>query len=65
MLTPDKFEELANNNAVIDMYAKLNQDLTNDIIKKIKQNGDISSYTRHQIKVLIKINFCIALMKMR
>lgn len=54
MLTPDKFEKLANNNAVIDMYAKLNQDLTNDIIKKIKQNGDISSYTRHQIKVLIK-----------
>lgn len=54
MLTPDKFKELTNNNTVVEMYTKLNQDLTNEIIKKIKQSGDISSYTRHQMKVLIK-----------
>lgn len=53
MMTPQKIEEFANNE-VVNMYTKLSQDLTNEIIKSIKNTGDISSYTKHQMKVLIK-----------
>ena len=51
MLTPEKLTKIANNK-VVDLYTRLNQQLTNEIIKKLKQNGDISSFTQSQIKVL-------------
>ena len=51
MLTPEKLTKITNNK-VVDLYTRLNQQLTNEIIKKLKQNGDISSFTQSQIKVL-------------
>lgn len=53
MITPQKMSELEQNK-VVEMYTKLNQDLTADIIKRIQKTGDISSFTRSQIKVLIR-----------
>lgn len=51
MLTPEKLTKLTNNK-IVDMYTELNQQLTNDIIKQLKKSGDISSYTKSQLKVL-------------
>lgn len=51
MLTPEKLTSYANNK-IVDLYAKLNQELTNEIIKKLNQSGDISSFTKAQLKVL-------------
>ena len=53
MITPQRMSELEQNK-VVEMYTKLNQDLTVDIIKRIQKTGDISSFTRSQIKVLIR-----------
>lgn len=53
MITPEKMSQLEQNK-VVEMYTKLNQDLTADIIKRIQKTGDISSFTRSQIKVLIR-----------
>lgn len=53
MITPEKMSQLEQNK-VVEMYTKLNQDLTADIIKRIQKSGDISSFTRSQIKVLIR-----------
>ena len=36
MLTPEKLTSYANNK-IVDLYAKLNQELTNEIIKKLNQ----------------------------
>lgn len=52
MLTPQKMSDLVSNK-VVDLYTKLNQDITNEIIKKIN-NINISEYTKHQMKVLIR-----------
>lgn len=54
MITPQKFEQLINNK-VVDIYTKLNQDITNEIIKKLNKDN-ISEYTKHQLKVLIRQN---------
>lgn len=54
MITPQKFEQLINSK-VVDIYTKLNQDITNDIIKKLNKDN-ISEYTKHQLKVLIRQN---------
>ena len=53
MITPEKMSQLEQNK-VVEMFTKLNQDLTSDIIKRIQKTGDISSFTRSQIKVLIR-----------
>ena len=53
MITPTKMNELEKNK-VVNLYTRLNQDLTADIIKRIQKTGDISSFTRSQIKVLIR-----------
>ena len=53
MITPEKMSQLEQNK-VVNLYARLNQDLTADIIKRIQKTGDISSFTRSQIKVLIR-----------
>lgn len=52
MLTPDKMNELQKNR-VVELYTQINQELTNEIIKKIKLNGDITDLTKSQIKTLI------------
>ena len=43
MITPQKMSEFEKNK-IIDMFSKLNQDLTSSIIKKLQQNEDISSF---------------------
>ena len=51
MLTPKKLAKLENNK-VVELYEKLNKNLTNTIIKKLNSAGDISSYTKAQLTVL-------------
>lgn len=51
MITPKDMEKFSNNEVVI-MYQKLNEKLSKTIIQKLKQNGDISSYTKAQIRAL-------------
>ena len=53
MITPEKMSELERNK-VIEIYEKLNRDLTSMIIKKLQSKGDISSYTQAQIRQLAK-----------
>ena len=53
MLTPNKMNNLQNNK-LVDIYTAINQELTNDIINKIKSSEDITNYTKSQIKALIK-----------
>jgi hypothetical protein len=67
MITPEKMSSLERNK-VIEMYSKLNQDLTSMIIKKLQQNEELSSYTKAQIRQLARQGgkevFNEALMKM-
>lgn len=53
MITPQRMSEFEKNK-IIDMFSKLNQDLTATIIKKIQQNENISSFTKSQIRVLAR-----------
>ena len=53
MITPQKMSEFEKNK-VVDMFSKLNQDLTSSIIKKLQQNEDISSFTKAQMRVLAR-----------
>lgn len=53
MITPQKMSEFERNK-VVEMFSKLNQDLTATIIKKIQQNEDISSFTKAQMRVLAR-----------
>ena len=53
MITPQKMSEFEKNK-IIDMFSKLNQDLTSSIIKKLQQNEDISSFTKSQMRVLAR-----------
>ena len=52
MITPQKMTELVNNK-VVDIYTKLNQNLTNEIIKQLKKDK-LTDYTKHQLKVIIR-----------
>lgn len=54
MINPDDMTRFTNNE-IVNMYSKLQQDLTKSIISKLKSNGDISSYTRQQIRNLRQI----------
>ena len=51
MITPNNMEKFTNNDVVI-MYQKLNERLSKTIISKLRQTGDISSFTRSQIRQL-------------
>ena len=53
MITPQKMSEFEKNK-IIDMFSKLNQDLTSSIIKKLQQNEDISSFTKAQMRILAR-----------
>lgn len=54
MISPDDMTRFTNNE-IVNMYSKLQQDLTKSIISKLKSNGNISSYTRQQIRNLRQI----------
>ena len=54
MLTPDYLDKIAYTNKIVQMYEELNTKLTKQIISKLKENGDISSFTKHQLKTLAK-----------
>lgn len=53
MITPQKMSEFERNK-IVEMFSKLNQDLTSSIIKKLQQNEDISSFTKAQMRVLAR-----------
>lgn len=53
MITPQKMSEFERNK-IIEMFSKLNQDLTAIIIKKLQKSEDISSFTRSQMKALAR-----------
>ncbi len=53
MITPQKMSEFEKNK-IIDMFSKLNQDLTSAIIKKLQQNEDLSSFTKSQMRMLAR-----------
>lgn len=56
MISPDDMTRFTDNE-IVNMYSKLQQDLTKSIISKLKSNGDISSYTRQQIRNLRQIRW--------
>lgn len=53
MITPKDMDRFTNNQ-IVDMYGELNQNLTKTIIRQLRKDGDISSFTRSQIRVLKK-----------
>jgi curli biogenesis system outer membrane secretion channel CsgG len=54
MINPDDMTRFTNNE-IVNMYSKLQQDLTKSIISKLKNAGNINSYTRQQIRNLRQI----------
>ena len=56
MINPDDMTRFTDNE-IVNMYSKLQQDLTKSIISKLKSNGDISSYTKQQIRNLMQIRW--------
>lgn len=54
MINPDNMTRFTNNE-IVNMYSKLQQDLTKSIISKLKNAGNINSYTRQQIRNLRQI----------
>ena len=51
MITPKDMDKFTNNDIVYS-YEELNQELTRIVINRIKQSGDISSFTRSQMSEL-------------
>lgn len=56
MISPDDMTRFTNNE-IVNMYSKLQEDLTKTIINKLKKAGDINSYTRQQIINLRRIRW--------
>ena len=54
MLTPDYLDKIAYTNKIVQMYEELNTKLTKQIISKLKDSGDLTSFTKHQLKTLAK-----------
>lgn len=55
MLDYEILKDLAYTDKVVGSYQKLNIELTKQIINKLKESGDLSSYTKSQLKQLKKI----------
>ena len=55
MLTPEYLEKLEENK-ILDLYNQLNIDITSDIIKRVSKTGNISSYNKKQLRVLVEAN---------
>lgn len=56
MINPDDMTRFTNNE-IVNMYSKLQEDLTKTIISKLRNTGDINSYTRQQIRNLRQIRW--------
>lgn len=54
MLTPDYLDKIAYTNKIVQMYEELNTKLIKQIISKLKESGDLTSFTKHQLKTLAK-----------
>ena len=54
MLTPDYLDKKMYVNKVVEMYQELNTKLTKQIISKLKETGDLSSFTKAQLRTLAK-----------
>ena len=54
MLTPDYLDKIAYTNKIVQMYEELNTKLTKQIISKLKESGDLSTFTKAQIRTLAK-----------
>lgn len=54
MLTPDYLDKIAYTNKIVQMYEELNTKLTKQIISKLKESGDLSTFTKSQLKTLAK-----------
>lgn len=52
MVDIEKIDRQSYTNEIVKMYEELNTELVNDILKKIKEQGNFSSATKHQLKVL-------------
>lgn len=57
MLSLDYLEDKIFTNNIVKMYQELNTELINDIISKLKDVGDISSYTKQQMINIGKIRW--------
>lgn len=55
MLTPE-YLNMIEFNDVVDIYNKLNIDITSDIIRRVSKMKDISSTSKKQLKVLLETN---------
>ena len=55
MLTPEYLEEIEFNK-VVELYNKLNIDITADIIQRIAGMNDITSTTKDELKILLQTN---------
>lgn len=55
MLTPE-YLNLIEFNDVVELYNKLNIDITADIIKRVSQMQDITATTKNQLKILLQTN---------
>jgi len=54
MIKPDKISKYTQSK-LMSRYEKLSQDLTKMIIKKLKENGDITEFNKAQIKTISRI----------
>lgn len=54
MLTPEYLDKKMYVNKVVEMYQELNTKLTKQIISKLKESGDLTTFTKHQLKTLAK-----------
>lgn len=54
MLTPDYLDKKAYTNKIVEMYQDLNTKLVKQIISKLKESGDLSSFTKSQLRTLAK-----------
>lgn len=54
MIDIQKLDKKSYTNEIVKMYEELNTELVNDILKKIKEQGNFTTVTKHQLKVLVK-----------
>lgn len=52
MITRKELDKVLYTNEVIKMYEEINTDIVKEIIRKIRETGDLTSYTKHQIRVI-------------
>lgn len=55
-LTSNYFEKMSFNNKILEMYEELNVELTSNIINRLKENSNLSEFTKSQLKILLERN---------